>query len=105
MISGRTLPKEVADKWPEVLTGIKMNQVPLRYLDSVMVNFKDDKVWEICITAQTRSKGWIEFNKIMDDFMKTYDHRVETVQYEINTVRLIKDIQLLTKKFLRKYKL
>jgi hypothetical protein len=105
MIAGRPLPKDVTDKWPEVLSGIKINEVPLKYLQTVLINFKNDKVWEICITAQTRTGGWREFDKKMSELVQTYDNQIETVEFELNTTLLKKDVQLLTKKFLRKQKL
>lgn len=105
MIMGRPLPKDVTDKWPEVFSGIKINEVPLKYLQAVLINFKDDRVWEICITAQTRNKGWKEFEKTMGELVQTYDHRIETVEFEINTMLLKKDVQHLTNKFLKKQKL
>lgn len=105
MITGRPLPKDVTDKWPEVLSGIKINEVPLKYLQAVLINFKDDKVWEICITAQTRSKGWRAFDATMAELIRSYDHRIETIEFELDTTTLKKDIQKLTSKFLRKQKL
>jgi isocitrate dehydrogenase kinase/phosphatase len=105
MIAGRPLPKDVTDKWPDVLTEIKINEVPLKYLQLVLINFKDGKVWEISINAQTRSKGWHAFNKSMTELVHSYDEKIHTVEFELNTSKLKQDVEVLTKKFLKKYKL
>lgn len=104
-ISGRPLPKDVTDTWPEVLSEIKINEVPLKYLQSVLIHFKGDRVWEICIDAQTRSKGWRRFEQSVGEIVQTYDSGIETVNFEINAKLLKKDVQNLTNKFLKKQKL
>jgi len=44
---GKKFPKDVIEHWPEVFGEINLNVVPLRYLDSITIKFKNGKVWEI----------------------------------------------------------
>ena len=46
MTNGKPFPKDVVEHWPEVFGEITLNVVPLKYLDSVTVTFKNKKVWE-----------------------------------------------------------
>ena len=52
--NGKVLPKDVIEHWPEVFNDIKLNVLPIRYLNKVLINFKDGKIWEIKIAAKAR---------------------------------------------------
>ena len=47
---GRFLPDDVIENWPEVFGEVKLNVVPLGYLQTVIFRFKDGRIWEIKIT-------------------------------------------------------
>lgn len=102
---GRPLPKDVIDHWPEVFGEIKLNVVPLRYLHTVLVNFKDGKTWEIKITSQTKKDGWPKFERNLSEVCKTYEHRIDNIDFKLDTDRIRVDIEKSTQKFLKKRKL
>ena len=58
MTNGKPFPKDVIEHWPEVFGEITLNVVPLKYLDSITVTFKNTKVWEIQITAKQAQEDW-----------------------------------------------
>jgi hypothetical protein len=103
--SGKSLPKDVVKHWPEVFEDIKLNALPLRYLTSVLVNFKDGKTWEIKITPQTRKEGWTTFEENLSELISEYDDAVDNVDFKLDTERVKKDIEKTTQKFLKKKKL
>lgn len=103
--SGRNLPKDVIKHWPEVFGEVHLNVLPLRYLHTVLVNFKDGKSWEIKITAQTKREGWVQFEHNLAELLKSYDDKVEDVDFKLDTVRVRKDIEKSTQQFLKKKKL
>lgn len=102
---GRNLPKEVIDHWPEVFGEVKLNVMPLKYLHTVLVNFKDGKTWEIKITERTKREGWPAFEKNLSDLVKNYEDRVENVDFKLDTPKVRKDIEKETQKFLKRKKL
>lgn len=102
---GRFLPKDVVEHWPEVFGEIRLNVLPIRYLHTVLVNFKDGKTWEIKITAQAKRDGWPAFEKNLAELLKSYDESVENVDFKLDTIRVRKDIEITTQKFLKKKKL
>jgi hypothetical protein len=104
-LSGRVLPKEVIDYWPEVFGEVKLNVLPLRYLDVVLINFKDGKVWEIKITAKAKREGWESLEKTLSDLVKSYEAKIDNVNFKLDTVRVKKDIEKSTQHFLKKRKL
>ena len=102
---GRSLPKEVIECWPEVFGEVKLNVLPLKYLHAVIINFKDGKTWEIKVTTKTKNEGWGSFEKTLTELFKTYDKRIENIDFKLDTEKVKKDIEIRTQKFLKKSKL
>jgi hypothetical protein len=102
---GRILPKDVIDHWPEVFGDIKLNVLPISYLNAVLVNFKDGKTWEIRVTTQTRKAGWESFEKSLSELVKNYEDKIDNVDFKLDTEKVKKDIKKSTDKFLKKKKL
>jgi len=101
----RNLPKDVIAHWPEVFGEVYLNVMPLRYLHTVLVNFKDGKTWEIKITAKTRREGWGSFEKNLAEVCQNYEDNIHNVDFKLDTDRIRKDMEKLTQKFLKKKKL
>lgn len=102
---GKTLPKEVIECWPEVFGEVKLNVLPLRYLNMVVITFKDGKVWEIKVTTKTRSGDWETFEKSLAEIVKVYEKRIVSVDFKLDTDKVKKDMKNLTDRFLKKKKL
>jgi len=102
---GRSLPKDVIDHWPEIFGEVKLNVMPLRYLHTVLVNFKDGKTWEIKITAKTKKEGWVAFEKNLMELIKNYEENIENVDFKLNTPQVKKDIEASTQKFFKRTQL
>ena len=43
----KRLPKEVVAHWPEIFSDLHVESIPVEYLLSIKVTFKDGKNWEI----------------------------------------------------------
>lgn len=102
---GRILPKEVIESWPEVFGEVTLHVLPLRYLHSVVITFKDGKIWEVKMTAETKKKGWKSFEESLSELYKSYEHSINDVDFKLDTARIKKDIELNTQRFLKKRKL
>jgi len=103
--TGRSLPKDVIEHWPEIFGEVKLNVMPLRYLHTVLVNFKDGKTWEIKITAKTKKEGWVAFEKNLLELIKNYEENIENVDFQLDTPQVKKDIEASTQKFLKRKQL
>lgn len=103
--SGKYLPKEVIDNWPEVFGEVKLNVLPLRYLHAVLVNFKDGKTWEIHTTNKDLKQGWDSFESTLLELYKNYEEQIENIDFKLDTEAIRKDIERSTKKFLKKKRL
>lgn len=99
---GRILPKDVIDHWPEVFEGVTLNVLPLRYLHSIVVNFKDNSAWDIKITPAVRKGGWDSLQQTISDLIKDYENVIIDIDFKLDVDRIKKDIKRKTTKFLQK---
>lgn len=103
--TGRTLPEDAIANWPEVFGEVKLNVLPLGYLHTVLVNFKDGKTWEIRVTSDVKKEGWDSFEKNLSELVKTYEDSIENIDFKLDTDKVKKDIVKSTSKFLKKKRL
>ena len=102
---GRNLPKDVIENWPEIFGDVRLNVVPLGYLHTVLVNFKDGKTWEIRITQKAKREGWDVFERNLAELVKSYEDKIDNIDFKLDTHRVKKDIERSTQQFLKKKKL
>lgn len=105
MISGKPLPKDVIDKWPEIFGEITLKVVPLCYLHTVKVTFKNDKVWEIVISNRIKTGDWSQLELELKAMVREYDSEIDSVDFRLDIEKIKKDVQKNTKKFLKNKKL
>jgi hypothetical protein len=103
--TGKPFPKDVVEHWPEVFGEITLNVVPLKYLDSVTVTFKNKKVWEIKISSKQAQEDWNSFEINLKEMLVSYESEIENVDFKLDTERVKKDMINNTNKFLKKRKL
>lgn len=105
MNAGKKFPNEIIDHWPEVFGEITLNVVPLRYLESVTITFKNKKVWEIKIDNKQSQADWDAFESQLRQLLSTYEEEIDNVDFKLDTERIKKDMIKNTKRFLKKRKL
>lgn len=104
MTNGKSFPKDVVDRWPEVFGEITLNVVPLTYLHAVKITFKNKKVWEIEIKKESKA-SWDSFEEHIKEVIAQYEDSIDNIDFRLDTDRIKKDIQKNTKKFLNNRKL
>lgn len=104
MNTGKKLPKDVIDRWPEIFGEVNLNVVPLQYLHTVRITFKNSKIWEIDFENDSE-RNWDSFEKQIKEIVSQYEDSIENIDFKINTEKIKKDITKNTKKFLRNRKL
>ncbi len=105
MILKKTLPKEIIEHWPEVFGEINLKVIPVKYLDSVLINFKDGKTWQISIRSKIRGNDTSKVEAELQEFFTTYDDVISHIDFKLDTEKVKKDIKKITGKFLKKRKL
>lgn len=74
-----------------------MNTMPLFYLNSVQLQFKDGRIWEIDIKTQLLTiEADVIADKILDMF-EEYGEEIDTVDFDIDAEKLKRDIKDQTK--------
>lgn len=101
----KPLPKEVVAHWPEVFEEVSLNVLPFLYLHSVVINFKDNKSWEIKLTTKIKKDGWDSFQQSLSELLTSYEDQIDDVDFKLDAVKVKKDVEKLTNKFLKKQKL
>jgi len=101
----KRLSKDVIESWPEVFEDVNLNVVPLKYLCSVQVRFKDKKVWNIDIGKNLRDDNWQVIQSNIQEMILNYKEHIESVDFKLDTDQIKKDISRETNKFLKKNKL
>lgn len=105
MTSGKTLPKDVVDLWPEIFGEVTLNVVPLVYVHTIEITFKNSKVWEIDFKKNLKAQSWDAFEKEIKEMIHQYEDEIVNINFKLDTDRLKKDITKHTKKFLNNRKL
>ena len=101
----KKLSKTVIESWPEIFEDVSLNVVPIQYLCSIHVKFKDQKIWDINIKQEHRQEQWQVIEKNIQEIIKTYKKNIESIDFKLDTDKIKKDISRTTHKFLRSRRL
>lgn len=103
MISkGKVLPTDVVAQWPEVLGEIHVKAVPLNYLHSMRIIFKNGKVWDVNIASQARAHGEENLEEHLRELLSNYEEEIEHIDFRLDVDRVKKDVTRQTAQFLKK---
>ena len=100
----RRLPKEVVAHWPEIFSDLHVESIPVEYLLSIKVTFKDGKNWEIRLKNNRQKMTNKELEKQITALFKTYGDAIKNVDFRLDTNKVKADITKRTKTFLKKRK-
>tara|TARA_B100001057_G_scaffold337153_1_gene338003 strand:+ start:6155 stop:6475 length:321 start_codon:yes stop_codon:yes gene_type:complete len=99
------LSRGVQSTWPEVFKDIKVDVIPIEYLTTIRVIFKDNKVWEIDMQSSRNKLG---DDKVLEDVLQElfneYENSIGNIDFRLDTERLKNDIQKRTRVFMKKGK-
>ena len=101
----KRLPQTVIDKWPEVFKDIDIKAIPLQYLHSIRVTFKNGKIWDVVVNDDTQPKTPLnKLEKTLQDLFVAYENTIKHIDFRVDTDRVKKDIQKRTRGFMKKNK-
>ena len=94
------VPENLVQEWPEIFEDMWISTMPVNYLHTLQIEFKNGRVWEINITEQlARTEAEMLSNKLLDTF-KEYRDSIKKVDFKINVGKLKDDILSSTKDLL-----
>jgi len=99
----KKFPADVIRQWPEVFKDIDVHSVPMEYINTIHVEFKNGKAWDIDCKAK-RSISNNNVTKELEDLFEQYGDAIAGIDFRIDSRRVKKDIQKQTRKFLKRRK-
>jgi hypothetical protein len=96
------LSKDVIAHWPEVFKDIEVRTVPLEYLHSITVKFRDGKAWIIELNDKAPENPDVE--RQLESLFREYDDAIDTIDFRLKNQKVRKDIEGRTKTFMKKRK-
>lgn len=93
-------PKHLVKEWPEVFDDLYMNTMPVAYLDAMLLEFNDGRIWEINIKEHLVQDDPDSVAKKLLQTMNEYKDSIKKVDFKINIDLLKKEIQDRTNKLL-----
>ena len=81
----KRLPKEVVAHWPEIFSDLHVESIPVEYLLSIKVTFKDGKNWEIRLKNNRQKMTNKELEKQITELFKTYGDAIKNVDFRLDT--------------------
>lgn len=91
-------PRHLVKEWPEVFEDLYMNTMPVTYLDIVIIEFNDGKIWQIDIGDQLKNTDADSICTKLLDIMQDYKDTIVKMDFKINVDKLKKDIKEETSK-------
>lgn len=99
------LPPEIVDHWPEIFEDIEIKAIPIEYIKSINVEFTDGKAWVIEVDNDSITQNSPEtVEESLSAFFEEYDNVIDSVDFNLDTAKVKKDIEHRTKRFMKKRK-
>lgn len=100
----RPLNKNIVDQWPEIFSEVDISAVPLPYLHSIIVTFKDGKQWNLVLKESDKKSSNGEIPESLYEFFENYEENIEHVDFRLDVEKLKKDVIRSTNKMLKRKK-
>lgn len=97
----QSLPKDIVDQWPEIFNEIDVKAVPLEYLDSMRIIFKDGKIWLFRLKNKSKIVETEEFKENLEALIETYRENIEHIDFRLDVDKVKKDIVKKTTSFMK----
>jgi len=93
-------PENLVDKWPEVFEDTYINTLPVAYLERIVIEFTDGKVWAIDVEFNRTTKNETELARLIHATVLEHKETIKKIDFRIDIDRLKTDITNKSKKLL-----
>jgi hypothetical protein len=100
----RPLNKNIVDQWPEIFEDVDLSAVPLPYLHSVMITFKDGKNWHVILKDADKNSNDGNLPKNLYEFFQLHEEQIEHIDFRLDVEKLKKDVMKSTNRILKRKK-
>ena len=81
-----------------------LSAVPLPYLHSIMVTFKDGKQWNVVLKESDKKSKDGDIPKNLYEFFQNYEENIEHIDFRLDVEKLKRDVIKNTNRFLKRKK-
>ena len=93
-------PKHLVDEWPEVFKDLYMDTMPVAYVEKMIIEFTDGRIWEIDVKKQLENDDPDGVAKKLLNSLTEYKDTIKNLDFKIDVGLLKADIAKKTKKIL-----
>jgi hypothetical protein len=93
-------PRHLVDEWPEVFNDLYMDTMPVAYVNKMIIEFTDGRIWEIDIKEQLKKDDPDNIAKKLLETLSEYKDTIKNLDFKIDVELLKSDIAKKTKKIL-----
>lgn len=93
-------PKHLVDEWPEVFKDLYMDTMPVAYVEKMIIEFTDGRIWEINVKQQLENDDPDNVAKKLLNSLTEYKDTIKNLDFKIDVGLLKADIAKKTKKIL-----
>ena len=91
-------PEHLVKQWPEVFEDLRMNTMPVSYLEILRIEFQDGRIWEIDLRELEADQNLLADRLV--SILEEYQRDIKNIRFEINVEKLKTDIKSQTKNLL-----
>lgn len=103
-IPKRQLNKNIIDQWPEIFSEVDLGAIPIPYLHSVLITFKDGRQWNVILKPEERMNNSTEIPKNLSELFENYENQILNVDFRLDVEMIKKDIIKATRRFTKRKK-
>tara|TARA_B100000424_G_scaffold271304_1_gene273492 strand:- start:452 stop:754 length:303 start_codon:yes stop_codon:yes gene_type:complete len=97
------VPDKTVDKdekyWQDIFNTVNFDYLPVEYLNSLLVKFKDGRNWEIDLRSKEQERK--SNDKILQDFFQQYNKEIVHIDFRVDLKKVKNDVSKRTKRFLK----
>lgn len=90
-------PNYLIREWPEVFEDLYISTMPVEYLHSIRLEFKNGRIWEISVKDQISHTSVQSITERLINSIHDYSTELAKVEFKIDVSRLKTDIEIFSK--------
>ena len=99
MTNKRLLPKEVTSVWPEIFENVRLNIVPLNYVQSMKLSFANNRVWHVTFKPSHNFSSSVEDAVV--SIIKEYKAQIQSIDFNLDAETIKQAALQFTDQFLK----
>jgi hypothetical protein len=92
---------DIVNQWPEVFEDMYMNTMPVDYLQCLVIEFSDGRVWEINVSDHLTDQNNESLAARLTDTIREYQSEIKKIDFKIDIERLKSDVEGSTRHFFK----